>query len=41
MKLLYLLSENITKKWTQKVRSWEKILRMLSIEFEVRLEGYL
>lgn len=41
MKLLYLSSENITKKWTQKVRNWEKILRMLVIEFEDRLEGHL
>lgn len=41
MKLLYLSSENITKKWTQKVRNWEKILRMLVIEFEERLEGHL
>lgn len=41
MKLLYLSSENITKKWTQKVRGWESILRMLSIEFEDRLEGHL
>ena len=41
MKLLFLSSENITKKWTQKVRGWETILRMLSIEFEDRLEGHL
>ncbi len=41
MKLLYLSSENITKKWTQKVRGWESILRMLSIEFEERLKGHL
>ncbi|MEI6856460.1 transposase, partial [Psychrilyobacter sp.] len=41
MKLLYLSSENITKKWTQKVRGWESILRMLSIEFEESLKGHL
>lgn len=41
MKLLYLSSGNITKKWTQKVRGWENILRMVSIIFEDRLEGHL
>ena len=41
MKILYLSSINITKKWTQKIRGWNKILRMLSIEFEERIEGHL
>ncbi|OQY42137.1 MAG: hypothetical protein B6227_02945 [Fusobacteriia bacterium 4572_74] len=30
-KILYLVTQNISKKWTQKIRSWEKILRMLVI----------
>ena len=34
-------SNNKIKKWIQKVRGWESILRMLSIIFEDRLEGHL
>lgn len=41
LKVLYLASKNILKKRNQKVRGWEGILRMLSIEFEGRLDKYL
>ncbi|MCQ8213681.1 transposase [Cetobacterium somerae] len=41
LKILYLSSKNIMKKWNQKIRGWEGILRMLSIEYEGRLEKYL
>ena len=41
LKILYLSSKNIMKKWNQKVRGWEGILRMLSIEYEDRLDKYL
>lgn len=41
LKVLFLSSKNIIKKWNQKVRGWEGILRMLSIEYGERLEKYL
>ncbi|MGL4999279.1 MAG: transposase, partial [Cetobacterium sp.] len=41
LKVLYLASKNITKKWSQKIRNWEKILRILVIEYGDRLEKYL
>ena len=41
LKVLFLSSKNIMKKWNQKVRGWEGILRMLSIEYGERLEKYL
>ena len=41
LKVLYLSSKNIIKKWSQKVRGWEGILTMLSIEYGERLEKYL
>lgn len=41
LKILYLSSKNITKKWTQKIRGWEKILRIISIEFEEELKEYI
>ena len=41
LKILYLSSRNIMKKWNQKVGGWEGILRMLSIEYEDRLDKYL
>lgn len=41
LKVLFLSSKNIVKKWNQKVRGWEGILRMLSIEYGERLEKYL
>ena len=41
LKVLFLSSKNIMKKWNQKVRGLEGILRMLSIEYGERLEKYL
>ncbi|MGL4402821.1 MAG: transposase, partial [Fusobacteriaceae bacterium] len=41
LKVLYLASKNITKKWSQKIRNWEKILRILVIEYGDKLEKYL
>ncbi len=40
-KILYLVTQNISKKWTQKVRSWEKILRMLVIIYPEQVEKYM
>ncbi len=37
MKLLYLVQENVTRKWTAPVRNWGQILSQLSIIFEDRL----
>ncbi len=41
LKILYLSSKNIAKKWTQKIRGWEKILRILTIEFKDELKEYI
>ncbi|MGL4801400.1 transposase [Cetobacterium sp.] len=41
LKVLFLSSKNIMKKWNQKVRGWKGILRMLSIEYEDCLEKHL
>ncbi len=35
-KMLYLASNNITKKWTQRYRDWEMVLNHLAILFENR-----
>lgn len=40
-KILYLVTQNISKKWTQKIRSWEKILRMLVIIYPEQVEKYM
>lgn len=36
-KLLYLVNENVTKKWTMPIRDWAKILNQLAIRYETRL----
>ena len=41
MKLLYLATQEVLKKWTVKTRDWSKILAQLSIHFEDRLAKYL
>jgi len=40
-KLLYLVSQDITKKWTMPIHNWNLILNQLLIYFEERLEKYL
>ena len=41
LKLLYLATHEVLKKWTVKTRDWSKILAQLSIHFEGRLTKYL
>ncbi len=41
LKLLYLASQDILKKWTMKIKHWNKILAQLSIHFKERVEEYL
>ena len=41
LKLLYLVTHEVLKKWTVKTRDWSKILAQLSIHFEDRLTKYL
>ncbi len=38
MKQLYLVQENVTKKWTVTVQNWGQVLSQLSIIFEARLK---
>lgn len=40
-KMLYLASQNVVKKWTQRYRNWDSILNQLTIFFEGRVEKYL
>lgn len=40
-KVLYLASKNMLKKWTQKIRGWEKILRMLVVVYPEKMDKYL
>jgi len=40
-KLLYLVSQDITKKWTMPIPNWSLIFNQLLIYFEERLEKYL
>jgi len=40
-KMLYLASQNVTKKWTQRYKDWDQILNQLMIFFEGRVEQYL
>lgn len=40
-KILYLASQNVVKKWTQRYRNWDLILNQLMIFFEGRIEKYL
>jgi transposase-like protein len=36
-KLLYLVNENVTKKWTMPIRDWAKILNQLAIRYDQRM----
>ena len=40
-KMLYLASQNITKKWTQRYRNWDRVLSQLILLYEERLTQYL
>ena len=40
-KVLYLASKNMLKKRTQKIRGWEKILRMLVVAYPKKIDKYL
>ena len=41
LKLLYLATQEILKKWTMKIKHWNQILAQLSIHFKERVEEYL
>jgi putative transposase len=41
LKLLYLATQEILKKWTMKIKHWNQILAQLSIHFQERVEEYL
>jgi transposase-like protein len=41
LKLLYLATQNIVKKWTMKIPHWNKVLAQLSIHFGERVNQYL
>jgi len=40
-KMLYLASENIMKKWTQRYRNWDLLLSQLLILYPERIQEYL
>lgn len=40
-KMLYLASENIAKKWTQRYRNWDQVLNQLILLYKDRLTQYL
>lgn len=40
-KLLFLASQNVIKKWTQRYRNWDLIINQLTIFFEGRIELHL
>ena len=40
-KMLYLASETITKKWTQRYRGWDQVLNQLIVLYGERLTEYL
>jgi transposase-like protein len=41
MRLLYLITKNVTVKWTQKVQNWGLIYSQLRITFDDRIEKYV
>ena len=41
LKMLYLATEQITKKWTARYRNWNEVISQLTIEFKERLTPYL
>ena len=40
-KMLYLASENVVKKWTQRYRNWDQVLNQLIVRYGERLTAYL
>ena len=40
-KMLYLASENVIKKWTQRYRNWDQVLNQLIVLYGERLTNYL
>ena len=40
-KMLYLASENVVKKWTQRYRNWDQVLNQLIVLYEDRISSYL
>ena len=40
-KILYLASENVAKKWTQRYRNWDQVLSQLIILSDESLTKYL
>ena len=40
-KMLYMASQNVMKKWTQRYKDWDKVLSQLVILSPGRLECYL
>lgn len=40
-KMLYLASQNVIKKWTQRYKNWDLIINQLTIFFEGRIEPHL
>ena len=40
-KLLYLASENVAKKWTQRYRNWDQVLSQLILLYGERITQYL
>lgn len=40
-KMLYLASQNVTKKWTHRYRDWDQVLNQLTVLYGERLTGYL
>ena len=40
-KMLYLASQNVAKKWTQRYRNWDQVLNQLTVLFGERLTEYL
>ncbi len=41
VKMLYLATMEVTRKWTMRVHNWGEILSQLAIHFEARLKPYL
>lgn len=40
-KMLYLASENVVRKWTQRYRNWDQVLNQLIVLYEERITKYL
>ena len=40
-KMLFLASQNVTKKWAQRYRNWDQVLNQLTVLYGERLTEYL